>query len=146
MTELAFSEDDAPFSRLGFPNAGIEAAIGTLKQVGSCLDGIARKNTVSLRAVAPRLRDRISQSNSASAEESASAAEGLDAQAQTLKDQVAKLRQLVGGNSATVSPRAVPAPRLLPKMPPAITRRRGIPMPGDSAAMAEADDDNFRNF
>jgi len=90
--------------------------------------------------------DKISQSNSASAEESASAAEELDAQAQTLKDQVAKLRQLVGGNSATVSPPEVPAPRLLPKMPPAIARRRAIPMPGDSAAMAEADDDNFRNF
>jgi methyl-accepting chemotaxis protein len=90
--------------------------------------------------------DKISQSNSASAEESASAAEELDAQAQTLKDQVAKLRQLVGGDSAAVSPPAVPAPRLLPKVPPAIARRRAIPMLGYSAAMAEADDDNFRNF
>ena len=89
--------------------------------------------------------DKISQSNSASAEESASAAEELDAQAQTLKDQVTKLRQLVGGESPIVSPPAIPAPRLLPKMTPAIARRRAIPMPGDSAAMAEADD-NFRNF
>jgi methyl-accepting chemotaxis protein len=90
--------------------------------------------------------DKISQSNSASAEESASAAEELDAQAQTLKDQVTKLRQLVGGESPIASPPAIPAPRLLPKMTPAIARRRAIPMPGDSAAMAEADDDNFRNF
>jgi methyl-accepting chemotaxis protein len=90
--------------------------------------------------------DKISQSNSASAEESASAAEELDAQAQTLKDQVTKLRQLVGGESPIASPPAIPVPRLLPKMTPAIARRRAIPMPGDSAAMAEADDDNFRNF
>ena len=41
--------------------------------------------------------DKVSQSNSASAEESASAAEELDAQAETLKDLVAKLRLLVGG-------------------------------------------------
>jgi hypothetical protein len=82
--------------------------------------------------------DKISQSNSASAEESASAAEELDAQAQTLKDQVAKLRQLVGSDSAAVSPSRVPAPRLLPKMPPPTIKR--------PAAMAEADDDNFRNF
>jgi methyl-accepting chemotaxis protein len=60
--------------------------------------------------------DKISQSNSASAEESASAAEELDAQAQTLKDQVTKLRQLVDGKAATVSLPAVPSPRLLPKM------------------------------
>ena len=90
--------------------------------------------------------DKVSQSNSASAEESASAAEELDAQAQTLKDQVTKLRQLVGGESPIASPPTIPAPRLLPKMTPAIAHRRAIPMPGDSAAMAEADDDNFRNF
>ncbi len=62
--------------------------------------------------------DKVSQSNSASAEESASAAEELDAQAETLKDQVAKLRLLVGGESATVSPSPVSSTRLLPKMTP----------------------------
>jgi hypothetical protein len=41
MAELAFREDDAPFSGLGFPYAGFEAAIGALKQVGRCLGGIA---------------------------------------------------------------------------------------------------------
>jgi hypothetical protein len=39
-------------------------------------------------------------------------AEELDAQAATLKDQVAKLRQLVGGESVTAS--ASPAPRPSP--------------------------------
>jgi methyl-accepting chemotaxis protein len=92
--------------------------------------------------------DKISQSNSASAEESASAAEELDAQAETLTDQVAKLRQLVGGESATVSPPPVSSTRLLPKITPAITgtKRRAIPMPGDAASTAGADEDNFRDF
>ena len=79
--------------------------------------------------------DKVSQSNSASAEESASAAEELDAQAETLKDQVAKLRQLVGGNRWSALLR--PLQRLLPKMIPATAGRRAIPMPGDPAPTAE---------
>src|SRR6476659_1671726 len=59
MAELAFREDDAPFSGLGFPYAGFEAAIGALKQVGRCLGGIAGEDAVSLRAVALRLRERV---------------------------------------------------------------------------------------
>jgi methyl-accepting chemotaxis protein len=91
--------------------------------------------------------DKVSQSNSASAEESASAAEELDAQAETLKDQVTKLRQLVGGDSSAAGTPAASSPRLLPKMIPttAGTGRRAIPMPGDPVS-TEADDDNFRNF
>jgi methyl-accepting chemotaxis protein len=92
--------------------------------------------------------DRVSQSNSSSAEESASAAEELDAQAAALKDQVAKLRQLVGGNSSASSTPAASPARLLPKMIPAITSsgRRAIPMPGNRLPTAEADDEGFRNF
>ena len=92
--------------------------------------------------------DKVSQSNSASAEESASAAEELDAQAETLKDLVAKLRLLVGGKSNGISPKPVSSTRLLTKTAPAITstRRRAIPMPEDHAAKADADDGNFRNF
>jgi methyl-accepting chemotaxis protein len=90
--------------------------------------------------------DKISQSNSASAEESASAAEELDAQAETLKDQVQKLRQLVGAQPASASP--VPSTRYLPKVTPAIASngRRTIPMPGDPVPTAETDDANFRSF
>ena len=92
--------------------------------------------------------DKVSQSNSASAEESASAAEELDAQAETLKDLVAKLRLLVGGKSDTVSPTPVSSARLLTKTTPAITStgRRAIPMPEDHVAKADSDDGNFRNF
>jgi methyl-accepting chemotaxis protein len=90
--------------------------------------------------------DRVSQSNSASAEESASAAEELDAQAETLKDQVATLRKLVGGESVTASASPAPSARLLPKMTPAITARRASPMPGDFVKTGESEDDSFRNF
>ena len=92
--------------------------------------------------------DKVSQSNSASAEESASAAEELDAQAETLKDQVGKLRLLVGGKSNSVSPTPVSSARLLTTSNRAITstRRRAIPMPEDHVAKADSDDANFRNF
>ena len=90
--------------------------------------------------------DKVSQSNSASAEESASAAEELDAQAETLKDLVAKLRLLVDGKVATLSPAPVSSQRLLPKITPAITGRRTIPMPGDPLVKDGSDDSNFRNF
>ena len=90
--------------------------------------------------------DKVSQSNSASAEESASAAEELDAQAETLKDLVAKLRLLVDGKAATLSAAPVSSQRLLPKITPAITGRRTIPMPGDPLVKDGSDDSNFRNF
>ena len=91
--------------------------------------------------------DKVSQSNSASAEESASAAEELDAQAETLKDLVAKLRLLVDGKAATLSAAPVSSQRLLPKMTPANTGRRTIPMPGDPRVKGNgSDDSNFRNF
>ena len=45
--------------------------------------------------------DKVTQSNAANAEESASAAEELNAQAATLKDAVDELTQLVGGKQRT---------------------------------------------
>jgi len=51
--------------------------------------------------------DKVTQSNAASAEESASAAEELNAQAETMKTSVAELLQLVGG---TQSNSEVPSP------------------------------------
>ena len=90
--------------------------------------------------------DKVSQSNSASAEESASAAEELDAQAETLKDLVAKLRLLVDGQVRYREPGSGVFARLLPKMTPAITGRRTIPMPGDPLVKDGSDDSNFRNF
>jgi methyl-accepting chemotaxis protein len=111
--------------------------------------------------------DQVTQSNSASAEESASAAEELDAQAGSLKDMVGRLRQLVGGVSAApVSmPSHAPGPmisshvavfssqpaarsRARPQAQKTLTagQRRAIPMPGDTSAPSQGDDDNFKNF
>ena len=99
--------------------------------------------------------DLIAQSNAASAEQSATAAERLDAQAATLKQTVSQLEGLVGrsGSSAVSEPEEeddVPEPET-----PAIPRRvRGqrvsqqalnrIPMP--SVPRASYDDDDFRRF
>ncbi|HAB19827.1 MAG TPA: methyl-accepting chemotaxis protein [Verrucomicrobiota bacterium] len=104
--------------------------------------------------------DKVTQSNSASAEESASAAEELDAQAESLKDMVGQLRKLVGCDVA--APTAAPpsssrytvssspsvvTSRPRPPAPKAISAsgRKAIPMPGD-AVEKDHDDDNFRNF
>ncbi|MEN9678239.1 MAG: hypothetical protein RIS76_4135 [Verrucomicrobiota bacterium] len=107
--------------------------------------------------------DKVTQSNSASAEEGASAAEELDAQAESLKDMVGQLRQLIGG--ADGMPAAAPAPtpatrytvshapvnaptRPRPRAPKSLagSGRRAIPMPGDSQLGAGGEDHNFRNF
>jgi hypothetical protein len=45
--------------------------------------------------------DKVTQSNAANAEESAAAAEELNAQAETMKDSVKQLLRLVGGNGAS---------------------------------------------
>ena len=50
--ELDLRENNAPFSGLCFPYAGIEATVNALKQVGRCLGGISGEDAVSLRAVA----------------------------------------------------------------------------------------------
>jgi methyl-accepting chemotaxis protein len=68
-----------------------EVAVASREQT----QGIAQINT------AVSQMDKITQSNAISAEESAAAAEELNAQATVLKQSVAELLQLVGGNSAT---------------------------------------------
>ena len=55
----ALREHNAPLSGLGFPYSGIEPAVVTLEQIGRCLGGIAGEDTVSLWALAVRLRKRV---------------------------------------------------------------------------------------
>jgi hypothetical protein len=55
--------------------------------------GISQVNTAVIQM------DQVTQTNAASAEESASASEELNGQAESLKDAVASLQQLVGGAS-----------------------------------------------
>jgi methyl-accepting chemotaxis protein len=71
--------------------------------------------------------DKVTQSNSASAEETASAAEELNAQAMSLRESVTDLRQLVGGDQrhADIAAPATPfarhaAPRSAPAAPHAL--------------------------
>jgi methyl-accepting chemotaxis protein len=77
--------------------------------------------------------DQVTQSNSASAEQTAAAAEQMDAQAGNLKVQVVGLRQLIGGSSdgadGLLARRSRPAQALMPT--------RAIPMPGDQAPEAQ---------
>ncbi len=69
--------------------------------------------------------DKVTQSNAGSAEETAAAAEELNAQSVTLKESVTHLRQLVGGGRQHAIANAAPAHTTLTKSaPPA---KRGAP-------------------
>jgi len=87
--------------------------------------------------------EKVTQGNAASAEETASAAEELSAQAHSMQEMVARLRRFIGGKQDSrghgqVAPRA-------PSAPSRTTRRSGIPMPEDNNGGADVDRD-FRNF
>jgi methyl-accepting chemotaxis protein len=93
--------------------------------------------------------DKVTQSNAAGAEESAAAAQQLNAQAELMKQAVAELMHLVGQGSAEVEKpvtrvaKAMPAVTATPKTPAvrstakaqnghsASSRREEIPMAGD---------------
>lgn len=95
--------------------------------------------------------EKVTQSNAASAEESASASEELSAQAETLKDLIAKLRRLVGGEGITTSFQQKshrsnshqdgPSGFSVHSKP-----KTRIPMPGDQTLKSSAEDREFRNF
>jgi len=74
--------------------------------------------------------DKVTQSNAASAEESAAAAQELNAQAETMKQSVAELLQLVGGGhqmAATMAP-ALPFKEIPATKP---TRKSSSPVRGN---------------
>ena len=111
--------------------------------------------------------DRISQTNSATAEQSASAAEELNQQAEALRESVTQLQQLAGGKPGTavaplVRPRATPTARFrgkvetpqddfAPRAPsPALSGRPkhtlgSIPMP-DYPQQGDDEDANFTRY
>jgi methyl-accepting chemotaxis protein len=68
-------------------------------------DGIAQIN------VAVGQMDKVTQSNAATAEESAAAAEELNSQAEIMKRSVVELLQLVGGQSAAMTRKSPPVHR-----------------------------------
>jgi len=74
--------------------------------------GASREQTQGITQVntAVGQMDKVTQSNAANAEESAAAAEELNAQAAVMKDSVAELLQLVGGNGQTTVTRTTATP------------------------------------
>jgi methyl-accepting chemotaxis protein len=108
--------------------------------------------------------DKVTQSNSANAEESASAAEELSTQAEKMKHSVADLLQLVGGQSqAAATKPAAPAVRIKEVSAPAPATKRSAPIkhngngnghPQPAPALATAEngrseipmEDDFKNF
>jgi methyl-accepting chemotaxis protein len=67
--------------------------------------GASREQTQGITQIniAVGQMDKVTQSNAASAEESAAASEELNAQAVAMRESVAELLQLVGGNHQTVA-------------------------------------------
>ncbi|MFZ4636360.1 MAG: methyl-accepting chemotaxis protein [Pirellulales bacterium] len=102
--------------------------------------------------------DKVTQSNSAGAEQSASAAEELKAQARTLQQTVKVLQALAGrrnGGPDDEQPEPASGPLVVPAAPRGrITRTRPsssslqeqIPMPREAAAAPDQEDRHFRNF
>jgi methyl-accepting chemotaxis protein len=106
--------------------------------------------------------DKVTQGNATSAEESASAAEELRAQALSMQGTVDLLRRLVGRQPAATgkatggrraSPTAIGTrpPPALPRRAPAngMRSRDRIPMPKDAApatAAVDHEDKHFTNF
>ena len=95
--------------------------------------------------------EKVTQSNAASAEESASASEALSAQAETLKDLIAKLRRLVGGEELSASfpqnSHRLNSPQEgLSHLSAQSQPRTRFPMPGDQPLKLGSEDREFRNF
>jgi methyl-accepting chemotaxis protein len=93
----------------------LQAIGGDVAQVADLLQGITKASEDQAQGVdqintAVAQMDKVTQTNAAGAEESASASEELSAQAQTVRSMVAQLVQMVGGQSASVGPNAPSAP------------------------------------
>jgi methyl-accepting chemotaxis protein len=82
--------------------------------------------------------EKVTQGNAASAEETASAAEELSAQALSMQEMVARLRRFVGGKQKDRGPDRIESSSSLS------TRRSGIPMPEDNKGRDQ--DRDFRDF
>jgi methyl-accepting chemotaxis protein len=88
-------------------------------------DGITQINT------AVGQMDKVTQSNAASAEESAAAAQELNAQASVMKQSVAELLQLVGGAAGADTRAVVPVARATKFHTVAPAAKRPIPANGN---------------
>jgi methyl-accepting chemotaxis protein len=102
--------------------------------------GASREQTQGITQIntAVGQMDKVTQSNAANAEESAAAAEELNAQATTMKESVAELMRLVGGNGQASEVRTVTASSRYQEARMAEPKaRRSAPAQGNGHAPAE---------
>jgi len=123
--------------------------------------GASREQTQGITQInaAVGQMDKVTQSNAANAEESAAAAQELNAQAEVMKQAVAELRQLVGGqigattatNPAKAKPRVVspPAAQAVPLVAPRANGHARLPQASfgaEALRTATPPESDFRNF
>jgi methyl-accepting chemotaxis protein len=142
----------------------IATKVHQVDELVSEVAGASREQTEGITQInaAVGQMDKVTQGNAASAEESAAAAQELNAQAEIMKQSVGELLQLVGGTSETVVRKpAAPAGRKTEVRPPALaakrisathgkgTRNGHAPAAKAMAANRRGDipmDDDFTNF
>jgi methyl-accepting chemotaxis protein len=149
----------------------LDQILGKARQVDEQVAEIAAASSEQSQGIgqvntAVSQMDKVTQGNAAAAEESAAAAEELNGQAALLKDAVAQLQNLVGGNSEPATSRptsnrlAAPAGTSLRLTPPPSKRvsnsagsgnpPAGIPMPSTpahhTAAASQPTGRDFQDF
>jgi methyl-accepting chemotaxis protein len=93
----------------------LQEIVGKVRQVDELVAEVASASKEQSQGIdqvntAIGQMDKVTQANAASAEESASAAEELNAQTESLKDSVRHLSLLVGGDAASASPAHLATP------------------------------------
>jgi methyl-accepting chemotaxis protein len=135
-------------SRTGSTNSAkvadsLQKIAGSVSATDSLVGDIAnaaREQSLGIEQInsAMTQMEKVTQGNAGSAEETASAAEELSAQARSMQEMVARLRRFVGGKQKDRGLDRIESAS------PLGTSRSGIPMPEDNKGRDE--DRDFRNF
>ena len=156
-------------SRRGSTSCGkVGESLGEIVQKVKAADGLvaeiataAKEQAQGIEQVghAMGMMDKVTQSNAASAEQSAGAAQELRVQAMAVQDTAKQLRSLVGGAAAAArgnghgaavasatAPQLESTGRFRSALPDHRSRLERIPMPRQAEAAADHEDRHFRNF
>ena len=155
-------------SRRGSTSCGkVGESLGEIVQKVKAADGLvaeiataAKEQAQGIEQVghAMDMMDKATQSNAASAEQSAGAAQELRVEALSVQETARQLRLLVGGVAAgrggeggAAGPRAAPrieasGPAVRPGLPHVRQRMERIPMPREAPSAGDHEDRHFRNF
>ncbi len=157
--EAAVSQIESSIQKIASQARDVDTAVGEI--AGACRE---QSQGLSQINVAMSQMDKVTQTNAASAEESASAATELNAQAATQKQAVAELLRLIGQNSDSRQPTVAahdnePVPqhaathnaRVTPKTTLPVKSSRGVTVNLASTSAAptpppSSDADQFKNF